>query len=107
MNVLLNEHLHQLYSDSNMREEIWEGKRISPEEAKEHYGVDAAYHTSNLRQYLDTYVKDKQTNSVNSRNATIWYDFNSPEDRNIHGLMNNLKAHVNGNLKDWHFMSPK
>ena len=90
-----------------MREEIWEGKRISPEEAKEYFGVDAAYCTSNLRQYLDTYVNDKQTNSTNSKNATIWYDFNSPEDKKIHELMNNLKTHLNRNLKNWHFMSPK
>ena len=94
-------------ADLNPREELWEGKRIPPEIAVDYYGMDNAYCISNLRKYLDSYVKDKQSSSFGSKNVTIWYDFNGKENLKIHELMTSIKKHIDSNLREWNFLSPK
>ena len=95
------------FLDLNPREELWEGKRIPPEIAKDYYGVDDACCISSLRKYIDSYLKDKEGTKFSSKNVAIWYDYNNSPDKNIHEIMKNLKNHISANLNEWNILSPK
>ena len=96
------------YPDLNPREEVWEGKRISPDAAKDYYGVDNAYCLSDLTTCLDNYLKNKATSKNGSKNIALWYDFNKPTNKAIHPIMENMRKYAQENLKnEWIIQSPR
>ena len=91
----------------NPREELWEGKRISPHEAKGYYGVDNAYCLSDLATCLDNYLKIEMPTAPEPKNIAIWYDYDKSTNESIHRVMENLKKHVSENHRNkWITQSP-
>ena len=88
------------YIDSNPREERWEGKRISPDAAKDYYGVDDAYYLCDLKKCLDDYLKEFDAFKSGTKNVAVWYDFDHPTNEGVHEVLKNLKNCLAQNSMD-------
>ena len=100
---------HQLCNfllDTNTREERWEGQRISPDVAKAFYGVDEAHYVSKFRKYCDKYFEAVFKSGMAS--FALWYDFDSPTNKQVHSDLVNLRDYLVENFKSSHIIqSPR
>ena len=83
-----------------MREERWEGQRISPIFAKDHYGVDSAYYLSDFSKYMEKHIQDHLIQNSNSGGIALWYDFNNPTNDNIHNAVQRITKHAEEMYQD-------
>ena len=83
-----------------MREERWEGQRISPIFAKDHYGVDGAYYLSDFSKYMEKHIQDHLIQNSNSGGIALWYDFNNPTNDNIHNAVQRITKHAEEMYQD-------
>merc|ERR1719510_1195748 len=92
--------MHKYFYNANLREERWEGQRISPIFAKDHYGVDSAYCLSDFSKYMEKHTQDHLIQNSNSGGIALWYDFNNPTNDNIHNAVQRITKHAEEMYQD-------
>ncbi|RZC33528.1 Xaa-Pro aminopeptidase 3, partial [Asbolus verrucosus] len=60
--------------------ELWDGPRTGPDSAPSLFGVDQSLPSSELENYLHSYLKS-------NKNFTVWYDYMNPVQDDVHRLM--------------------